>query len=229
MDTNLSRCLAFTEKFEGRYQASRHDNGNWTGGNIGSGLLVGTMRGISAPIMQRWMDETGDDRQLTSAIMRTMPESIFSDIAKRFFWNPFGCAEMASGIDLMVFDFGFNTGENGLRCCYLGQQPSGMLDAHLSSLTIAQIAPYLTGDQAVEFQDLLNVKTDGIIGPETQAAASAAGMRDGMLIFALASRQRHYYRQLSSFRRFGRGWLARTEARMNAALDFAYPGLRTAV
>lgn len=57
---------------------------------------------------------------------------------------------------------------------------------------------------------------DGCVGPETLAAAAKIDAR--LLVDHLTNRQVTYYRGLPDFPTFGRGWLARTEARQSAAL-----------
>lgn len=59
-------------------------------------------------------------------------------------------------------------------------------------------------------------EVDGSVGPETLAAAAKADAR--ALVDELARRQAAYYRELRDFATFGAGWLARTQARRNAAL-----------
>ena len=59
-------------------------------------------------------------------------------------------------------------------------------------------------------------EVDGCVGPETLAAAAKFDPRS--LIDDLAERQAAYYRSLSDFPTFGRGWLNRTSARRRAAL-----------
>ena len=45
---NFLKCLGFTLEAEGGYSDNPQDPGNWTGGAIGSGVLLGTKCGISA-------------------------------------------------------------------------------------------------------------------------------------------------------------------------------------
>ncbi len=59
-------------------------------------------------------------------------------------------------------------------------------------------------------------EVDGCIGPETLAAVAKHNARS--LVDDLAERQAAYYRSLSDFPTFGRGWLNRTQARRDAAL-----------
>ncbi|EKN01110.1 MULTISPECIES: glycoside hydrolase family 108 protein [unclassified Acidocella] len=48
MTDNFSTCFAFTVGVEGGYTADPSDDGNWTGGAVGAGILRGTKYGISA-------------------------------------------------------------------------------------------------------------------------------------------------------------------------------------
>ena len=59
-------------------------------------------------------------------------------------------------------------------------------------------------------------EVDGCVGPETLRAAAKCDPRT--LVNDLAERQAAYYRSLSDFPTFGRGWLNRTAARRSAAL-----------
>ncbi|WP_409563980.1 glycosyl hydrolase 108 family protein [Rhizobium leguminosarum] len=45
---NLPSCLIITLKFEGGYSNDPNDRGNWTGQNVGVGILKGTKNGIAA-------------------------------------------------------------------------------------------------------------------------------------------------------------------------------------
>jgi lysozyme family protein len=74
-----------------------------------------------------------------------------------------------------------------------------------ASAKLLQRALGFTGDEV-----------DGSIGPETLGAAAKCDARS--LIVDLAERQAAYYRGLTDFPTFGRGWLNRTRARRRAAL-----------
>jgi len=63
-------------------------------------------------------------------------------------------------------------------------------------------------------QSELAVPADGLVGPITLMAVSR-NMPD--LIGWLETGQERYYRSLSGFRYFGRGWISRARARMQAA------------
>jgi lysozyme family protein len=65
-------------------------------------------------------------------------------------------------------------------------------------------------------QRALGVTADGIFGPITLAAVSAAAPH--ALVQTLYQRQITYYRSLSTFKYFGKGWTRRCQGRRQAAL-----------
>ena len=73
-----------------------------------------------------------------------------------------------------------------------------------------------------QLQDALMVDVDGQIGPQTLAAAAKANAHD--LIADIGVIEQHYYRSLSRFPIFGKGWLARVDRRTVAALKLIVPG-----
>jgi lysozyme family protein len=68
----------------------------------------------------------------------------------------------------------------------------------------------------MELQDVVGAAIDGKPGQRTYAAVRASP-RLGTVLH-LADAQREYYRSLSRFPTFGRGWMARVQARMEAAV-----------
>jgi lysozyme family protein len=69
-------------------------------------------------------------------------------------------------------------------------------------------------------QAALGVAADGIIGPITLAALNDPGVLDDpvSLLRQLAHRHGEFYRSLSTFQFFGRGWIIRANARFHAAV-----------
>jgi lysozyme family protein len=72
-----------------------------------------------------------------------------------------------------------------------------------------------------QLQDALVVDVDGQIGPQTLAAATKMSAHE--LVADLALIEQSYYRSLSRFPIFGRGWLARVDRRVIAALKLVAP------
>jgi lysozyme family protein len=79
------------------FQDDPKDPGNWTGGKVGSGRLVGTKYGVSAA---SYPDLDIQNITLEHAQL----------IAKNDFWDKFKGDEIPPAVALCVFDFGYNAG-----------------------------------------------------------------------------------------------------------------------
>ncbi|OUJ01540.1 glycosyl hydrolase 108 family protein [Acetobacter cibinongensis] len=204
---------------EGGYQCNKADDGNWSGGRVGRGNLAGTKYGISAALMALVM---GSVSSVTPAIMRRITIGQARDIAAQRFWQVMGCSDLPAGVDVMLFDFGFNsTPERAVKHL---QTVTGV--AHVDGVmgpdtlfavenaALYRIAPFLSHDYAEQFQTWLGVSPDGHIGPLTLRAAAEQQAHDVMLVYALASQQEAAYRSFKKFSVFGDGWLNRLEARV---------------
>lgn len=89
-------------KVEAGYQALPSDTGNYNSRKE----LVGTNRGISAPVYEAWIK-----RPPTAADMRAITEPIALAIYKKNFWGPIqGDAITNPGIAHFLFDFYVNSG-----------------------------------------------------------------------------------------------------------------------
>lgn len=71
-----------TLKSEGKYSNISSDRGNWTGGAIGSGHLIGTMYGISAPRLMKYLG-----RLPTVAEMQNLKLETAQLIYKHDYWD----------------------------------------------------------------------------------------------------------------------------------------------
>lgn len=227
MQRNLSIASEFTASREGLYQCLRADPGNWTFGICGQGILVGTMRGISAPLMGRWV---GDPHLVTAQMMKGVTSLDFQAIYSAMFWRALNAGALPDGVDLMLADFGFNSGVS--RAAKQMQQivglTGGAVDGDIGEDTLFAIetalkrpdvaAPFIAGDDARLLQHDLGVTQDGVIGPETLRQARTLGQGARVLIYAIASRQAAAYRSFRDFPTFGQGWIARLTARRAAAL-----------
>ncbi|RSB65937.1 hypothetical protein EFD55_25860 [Rhizobium pisi] len=93
----MSACLPITLAYEGGFTSDRRDPGNWTGGAVGKGRLKGTKYGIAAASYPNL-----DIARLTIAEV--------TPIYERNYWRPLGAEALPSGLDLVTFDFGVNSG-----------------------------------------------------------------------------------------------------------------------
>lgn len=72
---------------------------------------------------------------------------------------------------------------------------------------------------AKALQRAVNAKPDGAIGPKTLDAVEAVDPRD--IIEQLAEERELFYRALSTFDTFGKGWLRRNDETKETALELA--------
>src|ERR1700761_1361483 len=107
--SDFDTCLAFTLAEEGGYQCLANDPGNWTGGHLGVGELIGTCRGISAPVLAAWMSPA-ERPALSPRLMAALPQALAATIYGSQFWLPCGGPSLPPGVDLMVFDHAVNCG-----------------------------------------------------------------------------------------------------------------------
>jgi len=227
MQRNLSIASEFTASREGRYQCSPADPGNWTFGVVGQGMLVGTMCGISAPLMGQWLR---DPRLVTAPMMKGLTEADFRAVFSAMFWRALNADALPSGVDLILSDFAFNSGVS--RAAKQFQQILGLKDRDvdgdigvetMEALTDALMHPegmvgFISADYRERLQHDLGVTEDGVIGPKTLKAIKMQYDGIRVLIYALASRQGAAYRSFRDFPQFGNGWIARLDARLAAAL-----------
>ena len=122
----FSAATAFTRAEEGGYSIRADDGGNWTGGIVGAGQLIGSNMGVSAPILVDWL---GLDPATAADTMRDLPVEVFETIARGRFWSPLACQALEGAVALMVFDFGWNAGVG--RSSRLLQTTVGMTGARV--------------------------------------------------------------------------------------------------
>lgn len=79
---NFEIADKLTRTSEGGYSDHREDNGNWTGGKIGKGVLIGTRYGISAPVLMAYLG-----RVPTVFEMKNLSEETVSKIYIRNYWT----------------------------------------------------------------------------------------------------------------------------------------------
>jgi lysozyme family protein len=79
------------------FQNDPEDPGNWTGGAVGSGRLVGTKYGVSAKAYP-YLD------------IQNLTLEHAQQIAKNDYWDKFQGDHLPAPVSLSVFDFGYNAG-----------------------------------------------------------------------------------------------------------------------
>lgn len=120
---------AKTARNEGGYTCVHEDNGNWTGGHIGSGQLIGTNYGISAPVLVAYLK-----RIPTRAEMQNLSPATAMAIYEKNYWAPIHGNEIKSqAIADSIYDSAVNMGP--CTAVKLAQRAlnlfeSGLMDAH---------------------------------------------------------------------------------------------------
>jgi len=103
---NFKIADKITRKSEGGYTGDADDNGNWTGGKKGIGVLIGTKYGISAPVL---MDYLG--RIPTVAEMKNLSEETVDKIYIKNYWTPIRGNEIVNqDIANDIYDMAVNAG-----------------------------------------------------------------------------------------------------------------------
>jgi lysozyme family protein len=161
--SNWPECIDFTLAFEGGYDNTPKDRGNWTSGTIGAGELKGTKYGIAAHVYPGL-----DIRNLTKA------DAIA--IYRRDYWPKVAGDQQPDGVDLIAWDICVNSGA------------SRALKIQAASLGVDLATARTLADQATR-------ETDKVLLVKTMCAKRAA-----------------FYRALSTFDTFGKGWLRRNAA-----------------
>ena len=112
---------------EGGFTNDSRDAGNWTGGKVGVGKLVGTKFGLSAATYP-----TLDIKNITIVEAK--------EIYKRDWWDKLGAEKLDSAIVFQLWDFAVNSGIvraiKGLQSA-VGATPDGVLGARTIAATNA--------------------------------------------------------------------------------------------
>lgn len=184
MTARFDICRAFTMREEGAYSTDRLDAGNWFNHSF-----VGCYAGVTAGALVRCYGP-GFARGITADMMRNLPASRVYDVYLSY-WAGMGCELLPRGLDLMTFDFGYNSGERS------------------AVILLQQTLGFPVGDDP-------RTAVDGFTGAAT--AAHAAGSEPHGLIHDLYEAQCGHYAGLAAFPRYGAAWLDRTARRRDAAL-----------
>lgn len=133
MHSNILQCFALTMDAEGANRVSRvkSDPGNWSGGKVGSGTLIGTQWGVSAPVAIA--------HGLT--IGKIQPEQAYSLVYEPGYWTPMDADALPAGLDLNVVDDAYNAGVGNARKLYGKVRAKGLKtpDAQISAFAAARL------------------------------------------------------------------------------------------
>ena len=101
----------FVHRAEGGFQADPRDGGNYAGGQVGKGELVGTRYGISAPVLARYLG-----RPITRVDMEQLPYATALQIYRSLYWNPLELDRLTDQpLALLLYDGAVNQGPRVAR------------------------------------------------------------------------------------------------------------------
>lgn len=100
------KAYNLTAKSEGGYTNNPKDPGNWTGGKIDVGVLIGTNLGISAPVLQAYYG-----RIPTVDEMKNLQPLTAQTIYRAHYWNIIRGDEIFSQVEAnSIYDSAVNMG-----------------------------------------------------------------------------------------------------------------------
>lgn len=94
---NFDKAFETVIGHEGGFTLNRADAGNWTGGKVGVGKLLGTKYGIAA--------NTYPNEDIKNLTLERAKQ-----LYKRDFWDKAKCDELPNGLRFHVFDVSVNSG-----------------------------------------------------------------------------------------------------------------------
>lgn len=103
---DFKKAYQRTAVFEGGYTDNPDDNGNWTGGKKGVGVLVGTNYGITAPELMRNLG-----RVPTKQDMKNISKDLVESIYKKNYWDPISGDKISNQDQAnAIYDMAINAG-----------------------------------------------------------------------------------------------------------------------
>lgn len=115
-NANFYEAQNIVKANEGGYQDLSNDSGNWTGGKIGSGNLIGTKYGISAPVLKAHLGYTPTVNE-----MKNLSYSTALSIYKNNYWDKLGLDSVKNQtIADLIYDGAVNEGVGGIKSIVSG-------------------------------------------------------------------------------------------------------------
>jgi len=137
---------------EGGYTNDKADPGNWTGGQVGKGRLVGTKYGITGRTLEGWRRRTNPKYDVTSADVRNLAKSEAWSILKSQYWDPIKGDDLPDGLDYAVFDLAVNAGP--AQAAKILQRVLGVAqDGQIGNITLGAAARENGPQLIVKFMD----------------------------------------------------------------------------
>lgn len=118
---------------EGGYSGDRDDPGNWSGGKVGVGRLIGTKHGISAPTLI-----ANSNFKVNPEHMKALTRDEAIRIYKAQYWDTVRGDDLPAGIDYCVYDFSVNSGP-GKAVRVLQEVVGARMDGVIGPATLSAI------------------------------------------------------------------------------------------
>jgi lysozyme family protein len=182
MKVNFKDCLAETLKWEGGYSNHPKDPGGKTQWGI----------------IQRVYNSYRRLKQLTPRDVKKITRSEMEDIYKSSYWDAVKGDLLPIGLDLVVFDFGVNSGPH-------------------RSIKFLQ--------KALNKAEGRKLKIDGLMGPATLDAATSVENLPA-LISRVCDDRLGWLHTLGTWVTFGKGWGSRVKGVKATALEMASEGIQ---
>lgn len=110
-NADFNTAQNFVKINEGGYQDIDTDPGNWTGGKVGVGSLIGTNYGISAPTLKAWLG-----REPSVSDMQNLTYDTALQIYKKNYWDALNLDNINNqDIANVLYDGSVNEGVGGIK------------------------------------------------------------------------------------------------------------------
>lgn len=182
-------CVDLVRLHEGGLSTNPADPGNWTGGKVGAGVLIGTNMGIAAPTLCAYLG-----REATAEEMRDLPPGVADAIYEQRYWPRMHGEDLPLPLAMVTLDAEVMSGLGGID--------------HLTHANHERAAGWL--------QEAVGVAPDGVIGPATIAAAAACDLR--VAVVKACDLRLAFLKALPTWATFGGGWGSRVDDTRGKAL-----------
>ncbi len=103
---NFTTAQNKVKRLEGGYSEDPRDPGNWTGGRVNTGVLIGTNHGISAPVLAAYLGHTP-----TAWDMKNLAYDTSLSIYKKDYWDKIGGDKLKDqSVAELIYDMAVNQG-----------------------------------------------------------------------------------------------------------------------
>jgi lysozyme family protein len=130
----FQQAFAVVVGHEGAYDVTRADPGNWTGGRVGEGRLLGTKYGLSAA--------SYPDLHI-AALSLEDAQAIY----RRDYWDRMSADRLPPALALLMLDAGINNGVSRASC-WLQSIVGAEIDGRIGDKSVAAAAAYVAAHGA---------------------------------------------------------------------------------